>query len=202
MPDDIQTTLTLVNKAKAGENQALNLLLDRYMKRILGIVRLRLGSRLRQKMESMDIVQEVMIRAIKGFENFELQDEGAFLHWLSKLVQNQIRDLADYHSAEKRDFKQEKTSLRNSDSDRSILGQIPANSIFRPSVQLQLKEDILELEAALDQLPEKQKEIIIMRQYEGLTFKDIGLEINCSEDAARMQFARAINKLTDIMSET
>jgi RNA polymerase sigma-70 factor (ECF subfamily) len=201
MPQDIKTTLILVNKAKAGENHALNLLLDRYMQRILRIVRMRLGSQLRQKTESMDVVQEVMIRAIKGFENFEAKDEGAFLRWVSQLVQNQIRDLADYHSAEKRDFKIEVSSTKKNEADRSLLSQLPANSLYKPNIQLQLKEDVLELEAALDQLPEKQKEIIIMRQYEGITFKDIGLEMKCSEDAARMQFARAMDKLTDIMTK-
>ena len=148
----------------------------------------------------MDIVQEVMIRAIKGFENFELRDEKAFLHWISQLVQNQIRDLADYHHAEKRDVNKEIPSVKNSDSDRSVLSTLPAKSIYRPSFQFQLKQDVLELEAAMDQLTEQQKEVVVMRQYEGLSFKEIGEAVNCSEDAARMQFARALDKLTDIMT--
>ena len=47
MADDIKTTLNLIGRAKAGEDQALNLLLERYMSRILKIVRMRLGPKLR-----------------------------------------------------------------------------------------------------------------------------------------------------------
>lgn len=200
MADDIRVTLNLVTRAKAGEDQALNLLLERYLNRILRIVRMKLGPQLRTKMESMDVVQEVMMRAIRGFENFEQKNEAAFLHWISKLVQNEIRDLADYHGAAKRDFKQETDNKKDSSIDSSILSNIPANSEWRPSFQIKLKEDVLELEAAMDQLVEKQRDIVIMRQYEGLSFKEIGHELDCSEDAARMQFARAMDKLTDILS--
>lgn len=199
MPDDIKTTLHLVQRAKSGESAALNLLLDHYMERVLRIVRMRLGKHLRSKLESMDVVQEVMIRALRGFDNFEAKDEKAFVHWLGKLVQNQIRDLADYHGAGKRDHKLEVASLHNSDKERSVLSKIPAEGIIRPSIQIQLKQEILELEAALDQLNDTQREVVIMRQEE-MSFSEIGKELNLSEDAARMQFARAMNKLTDLMS--
>src|SRR3989338_152614 len=200
MADDIKTTLNLIGRAKAGEDQALNLLLERYMSRILKIVRMRLGPKLRTKMESMDIVQEVMIRAINGFEKFDAKNEAAFLHWISKLVQNESGDLDDYHGAAKRDFKQEADNKKNSSIDSSLLSNIPANSEYRPSFQLRLKEEVLELEAALDQLPEKQRDVIVMRQYEGMAFKEIGNEIGCNEDAARMQYARGIDKLTDLLT--
>lgn len=200
MADDIKTTLNLVIRAKAGEDQALNLLLERYLNRILRIVRMKLGPKLRTKMESMDVVQEVMMRAIRGFENFEPKNEAAFLHWISKLAQNEIRDLADYHGAAKRDFKQETDNKKDSSIDSSLLSNIPANSEWKPSFQIRLKEDVLELEAAMDQLAESQRDIVIMRQYEGLSFKEIGKELDCSEDAARMQFARAMDKLTDILT--
>lgn len=202
MADNVRETIHLVHRAKAGEDAALNLLLERYLQRILRIVRSRLGPKLRGKMESMDVVQEVMMRAIKGFENFELKDEAAFLHWISKLVQNQIRDVADYHHAEKRDMNREVQKKTSDEKDCSILSNLPADSIYKPSFQIRLKEDVLALEAALDQLPETQREVVIMRQYEGLSFKEIGAELGLSEDAARMQFARSMSKLTDLMSQT
>lgn len=200
MPQDIKTTVILINKAKGGDDAAFNLLLDRYLNRVLHIVRMRLGSNLRKRTESMDVVQGAMIRAIKTFESFEPKDEAAFIHWMSTLVQNEIRDLADYHFAQKRDLNKEIKKTNSSNDKRSVTDQIPANSIDRPSYKIQLKEDILELEKALDQLKEDQKEIVIMRQYEGMSFIDIGKELDCSADAARMKFARAIDKLTDLMT--
>jgi len=200
MQNDIKTTLALVMRAKAGEDQALNLLLHRYLDRILRIVRMKLGPKLRSKMESMDVVQEVMLRAIKGFEKFEPKNEAAFLHWMGKLVQNEIRDLADYHGAAKRNITKEIKTEKDASIGSSVLSNIPANSEWRPSFQFKLKEEVLELEAAMDHLMEKQREVIVMRQYEGFSFKEIGAEFDCSEDAARMQYARAMDKLTDLMT--
>lgn len=197
---DIRETLHLLGRAKAGEDKALNLLLDRYLNRILRIVRMKLGAKLRNKMESMDIVQEVTIRIMKGFDRFEPESEGAFLNWISTLVQNEIRDLADYHGAAKRNQDQEVREKINDSISGSVLNAIPASSEYRPSFQLKLKEEVLELEAALDQLPEKQRDVIVMRQYEEMSFKEIGKVLDCSEDAARMQFSRAMGKLTDILS--
>lgn len=202
MSDDIRTTIHLVNRAKSGEEGALNLLMERYLQRILRIVRARLGPKLRGKTESMDIVQEIMIRAIKAFDQFEPKDEAAFLHWMSKLVQNEIRDLADYHGAQKRDINQELHKKVESEKDRSILSNIPADSLYRPSFQLRLKEDVIALEAAMDELSDTQREVVVMRQYEGLSFKEIGDALNLTEDAARMQFARAMGKLTNLMTST
>lgn len=200
MSGDISETLNLVRQAKSGEPAALNLLLDRYLQRILRIVRLRLGPKLRGRLESMDIVQEVMLRALRGFEQFEARDEAAFLHWISRLVHNEIRDQADFHGAAKRDAAKEVASHNNSEENRSVLSQIPADSVYRPSFQLRLKDDVLRLEAAMDRLNETQRDVIVMRQYEGMSFREIGLEMNLSEDAARMQFSRALDKLTDLMS--
>lgn len=201
MENDIKKTINLVLQAKTGDENALNLLMQRYLQRILRIVRMRLGPKLREKMESMDVVQEVMVRAIKGFENFEPKDEAAFLHWIGKLVQNEIRDLADYHGAAKRNADLEIKKKENNENFGSVITNLPADSLYKPSVQFRLKDDVLKLEAALDQLPEKQKEVVIMRNFEGLTFGEIGTEMDCSEDAARMQFARAIDRLTDLMAE-
>ncbi|MBF0107543.1 MAG: sigma-70 family RNA polymerase sigma factor [Deltaproteobacteria bacterium] len=201
MTEDIKTTINLVNKAKAGEGKALDLLLERYMGRVLKIVRMRLGAHLRQKTESMDIVQEVMIRALNGFETFEPKDEAAFLHWISKLVSNEIRDLADYHQAQKRDLNKEHKKAKDQDPSRSVISNLPAKSMYRPSFQVQLKQEVLELETALDQLSEDQRDVVVMRQYEGMSFKDIAEMLNTTEDAARMKFARAIDKLTDLMSD-
>lgn len=199
--DELKNTLTLVKRAKEGEATALNLLLDRYVQRILRIVRMRLGPKLRGRMESMDVVQEVMIRAFKAFDQFEAKDESAFIHWISKLVQNEINDLADYTNASKRNPEKEIINKDQSSNKRSVLSNIPANSICNPSFQLQLKEDVLVLEAVMDQLPGKQKEVIIMRQYEGMSFKEIAEQLGCSEDAARMQFVRGMDKLTDLMQD-
>ncbi|MEW6618533.1 MAG: helix-turn-helix domain-containing protein [bacterium] len=59
-------TQDLIMKAKSGNREALNALLIRYQERILRIVRLRLNPKLRQWLQSVDILQEALISASRG----------------------------------------------------------------------------------------------------------------------------------------
>ena len=196
---EIHTTINLVNRAKAGDDSALNLLFTHYMDRILRMVRMRMGAKMRVRLDSMDVVQEVMERAIKAFDNFEVKHEAAFLHWIRKLVQNEIVNLAEFHNAGKRNPNQEAIKSDGNEKDCSVIGNLPAQSMWNPGRQLKLKEEVIELEAAMDELTEGQREVIIMKQYEGLTFKEMSEILKCEEDAARMKHVLAMDKLTDLM---
>jgi len=70
MSDPITRSLDLVLRAQQGDTDALNRLFERYYGRVQRIVRLRLGSRLREKVESGDILQETFIAAVRSLEDF------------------------------------------------------------------------------------------------------------------------------------
>ena len=99
--EDIRTTKVLVAEAQQGDRPALNELCDRYVSRVLVAVRARLGDGLRRKVESWDVVQEVMIDAIGNLNEFTFRTEGAFLNYLNRVVENRIRDEADRWAAQK-----------------------------------------------------------------------------------------------------
>ena len=150
----------------------------------------------------MDVVQDVMFRAIKAFDNFEVRNEATFLHWIRKIVQNEINNIADYQFADKRNPNKEMQPVLEEGQNKSIISNIPADSMWSPTGQLQLKDELASLETAMDQLDAEQKEIIIMREYEEFSFKEIGQFMSCTPDAARMKFARALDKLTDILNNS
>jgi len=58
-------------------------------------VRARLGARLRQHLESGDILNQTFAKAFQKFDHFEMRDEASLIHWLSKIAEGQIRDAAD-----------------------------------------------------------------------------------------------------------
>jgi len=86
-----QKTQELVALAKAGDESALSRLYRAYAERVRWMVRLRMGRQLRSKLESMDLVQEVLIRALSGLEDFTYKDEGDFVRWLSKIAENELK---------------------------------------------------------------------------------------------------------------
>lgn len=193
-------TIKLVVQAKGGDDRALALLIARYLPRIRMMVRLSLGSALRSRLESMDVVQEVMGRVLKSFDRFEIRDEAAFLHWVRTLVQNEIKNQAAFHGADKRDIAQEVAVTGILKNQRSVLDGLAAETMGTPSAVLSHKDDLEELALAMDRLSDEQREVIVMRQYEELSFKTIGDTLHCSEDAARMKFVRAMDRLTDEMT--
>ena len=85
-------TLHLVTLAKAGDKLAIEKLYEIYSERILRRVRPRMGSKLRSKMQSMDIVQDALFSSFRDMKNFVYKNEGDFLRWLSTIAENKIRD--------------------------------------------------------------------------------------------------------------
>jgi len=173
--------------------------MQRYYERILRIVRARIGQKLRARQDSMDIAQNAIIRVINGLEQFEVRSEGELINWISKLVENEIKDQAGFHGAEKRRISKEVPILPSSESKAGLESRLEDIWNKSPSQQLAIKDDLIKLESALDKLGEA-REVVILREYSGLSFKEMGQELNISEDAARMKYVRAMDKLTDIGS--
>lgn len=194
---NLRDTVELIDQAKAGSPEALNALFSRYASRALSIVRLRLGTKLRSRLESQDIVQESFLRAYRDFDNFEYRQEGAFIHWLSRLIENTIRDQRDYQFAAKRHPRHFVAETRNS-QEGEIDSDFPGLDLT-PSQELCRREDIRRLEAALDELSEEHREVILQRDCEGLSFIEIAQNLGRSPDAGRMLYARAKAKLVVLM---
>jgi RNA polymerase sigma-70 factor, ECF subfamily len=199
---DIQTKSLIVD-FKLGKEEALNHLFGKYHSRILRIVRFRLDPQLRSllRVQSMDIVQEVFLYALQHLKDFEPQSQGHFLHWLSKKVQHYIYDRLDYIKRKKRMATGGEISLdqeykpkgENSEFKLQIKDDGPTPSHF---AVIKEREELVD--TMLEQLEPEQREIIIKRDLEELTFKEIGEMINKSEEAARKQYCRAFKKLIDL----
>lgn len=197
---NVRESMVLLKDAQGGDPKALNALLTRYFERVLRIVRARLGGKLRGRHDSMDIAQGAMVRVLQGLGKFEPKSEGALIQWMSKLVENEIRDLADYHDAKKRRLSKEIPILPSTTSRVGLESRLQDLSQKSPSQQVALGEDLLSLEKAMDKLG-KEREPILLREYAGLTFKEIAQELHLSEDAARMRYVRAMDKLTDLVTK-
>jgi RNA polymerase sigma-70 factor (ECF subfamily) len=192
-------TRTLIRDGKEGDANALSTLFARYQERVLRIVRLRLSAPLRDRLrlQSMDILQETFLHAIRKLKDFEPTTEASFLHWLSRIVENVIRDQIDYSRAGKRDSAAERSldqsialqsghvHLRDLIPDE---GTSPTQAVVRKGIRSIVDNLLLELE-------EPERELIIQRKLEGLTFGEMAAELGKSEDAVRKLFNRSFQKL-------
>ena len=180
-------TTELLARARAGSADALNALYERCAGRLLAYVRLRLGRDLRSQMESQDILQAALLKSLKGLGNFRGEDTRAFLAWVTRIAEHEIRDRADYLHRQRRDAARE----------LPLDDEAPVPAITRSALsRIILDERARRLEAALDSLAADHRDVILMRKFEELSFVEIGARLGRSEDASRMLFARAMTALT------
>ena len=195
MAEDLTLTLDLVRHAKEGDAEALNRLFTRYYERVRRIVRLRLGSKLRSRVDSSDILQETFSAAVVAFDRFEVRDEGSFINWLSRIAEHQVLAAADRHGAQKRDPARE-IPLAASDGSGPI-GIDPTATGLTPGDEAAKAELILLIERRLSELPEAYREVILLRNYAGMSWDDVARETGRpSPDAARMMHAKAVVELS------
>jgi RNA polymerase sigma factor (sigma-70 family) len=201
LPESL-TTLVLIEQVQAGDRGALDVLLDRYLMRVLAAVRIRLGAKLRQKVESWDIVQQVMLNVMGEVKAGDFRTDGAFLNYLNRVVENRIRDEADRWGAQRRDMNRE-VSVENprSPGSTSPLDIVGAGASPTPSKVLILQEDLARLELAIDQLgneADEYRELIVAVKIEGRSYAEMAEEQGTTPDAIRMKVQRAQAALTRI----
>lgn len=202
-PPDPETvdSIYLVQKAQDGELTAYNKLFERYYNRVGAIVRARLGAKMRQDMESSDILQDAMVEAIRGFENFELRDKPGFIAWFAKIVENRIRTANKHAHALKRD-KDREVALDHVMSAMSsgILRLEPAATDPLPVEQLARREQEQILEVALGELDERHRQVILLRHHHDASWERVAEMMESpSADAARMLYARAKIELSKLV---
>jgi RNA polymerase sigma-70 factor (ECF subfamily) len=192
-------TRQLVTLAKDGDEEALNQLCHVYTDRVRWMVRFRLSRELRPKLESMDVAQDVLMRALRGLGDFTYTNEGDLVRWLSRITQNALRDNVDRLHAGKRDIRKEiPLRAHGQTTGGRRFGVAERLATTTPSVIMSRREDLSKLEKAIDALKPKYREVIILTKIEGLSYGEIGNRLNKSADAVRMLVSSALAELTTI----
>lgn len=171
-------TQLLWEKARQGDRWAYDQLFALHTERALMFVRARLGTALRAQVDSMDVLQDAYLAAHKDFEQFHYSDEGAFLRWLCRIIENRIRAGNDYFGA----LKRQAVALPQSD---------PAG----PSTLLDRSEHRAKVTTALDQLSEDHRQVLLLRYFEGMSAEEAGVLMDRSAGAIRNLTARALEEL-------
>lgn len=200
---ELSETINLLGQARAGDRGAADNLFLKIGPRLEAIVRLRLGYRLRTKMETLDVVQDAMLAALPHLEVKQFNSSGEFFHWLSALLENRIRDLADHFGAAKRNTGREQpleSPVVNGDTRLGPIASLATGDT--PSMIAAGREEVRRLEQAIDELPEDQREALILVRYTGMSLAEAGQEMNRSADAVRMLVSRAIVRLGSLLVST
>ena len=177
----------LVRDAVAGRPEAVDALYARVAPRILSYVRMRMGQPLRARMDSRDILQATLLKSFERFGEFQGSGKPALMAWLARIAEREILDRADYHQRARR------SPLREAPLSGEDLLEARVTSVLSRMIRDERAE---KLEAAMEGLSDAHREIILLRKFQELSFREIAARLDKSEDACRMLLARALSALT------
>jgi RNA polymerase sigma-70 factor (ECF subfamily) len=136
--------------------------LDRYRPLLrLHVRQLQLGRLFRARFDSSDVVQEALVRAVKGLDEVRGRDEPQLVRWLQTIVHNVFTDFLREHTAGKRDPRLEQTLRDAIGGDDTPLGAYLAASQLGPSTLMARQEELVRLAIAVNQLPDAERDAVI-----------------------------------------
>lgn len=175
---NVQTSdALLVKNYIAGDENSLSILINRHQSKIYGFI----YSKLSDRDIADDIFQDTFIKVIKTLKSNSYNEEGKFLPWVMRISHNLI---IDYYR------KNKKMPMFRETEDFSIFSIMSDNvpNIESQLITTQVESDLRKL---IEELPEDQKEVLVMRMYQDLSFKEIseltGVSINTA--LGRMRYA-------------
>ncbi len=184
-----EQTRMLLSRWHRGETDALDGLLARDLDWIQRHVRRRLGWKLRQKAETNDIIQEAVLEFLRYGPRFVISNRAHFRALLSQIVENVLRHQNRWFTRRRRDMGREEVMPEESVID------LDGRGADRPSMVAQQNEQEAWLRLGLELLDPEDQKVIVLRNWDELSFADIGQKLEIGEDAARMRYNRALPKL-------
>jgi RNA polymerase sigma-70 factor (ECF subfamily) len=192
-PSESRETERLLERAAGGEREAFDKLFEMHRKSLKRLVSLRMDRRLNARLDPSDIVQDTQMVAFRRFQDFLQRRPMPFRLWLRKTAQQQVCDARRTHiERHRRSLLREEAGL--SRSSRLIArGLLSANP--SPLEKLARRELERRVAGAVAELSEADRETVIMRNVEGLTFEEIALVLDLQSAAVRQRYGRALIKL-------
>lgn len=186
------STFVLLEKAKAGDAEALSKAFEKCRRRLAVLVHYKLSPRSRDLSEVEDIVQDVCLRAFRDLDGFTYRSQGSFMRWLSAIADHVIIDRVRYAARERRAG--EEVRFR---SESNPHGPEPAVTVT-PSRLFSQKEAVERLLSLLDELPEDYRQVILMAKVEGLTTAEMAEILEKSRETVALLVYRAVKRFSAI----
>ena len=182
---DAESSVELLRRVRAGEQDALEILLRRYVPALRRWARGRLPRWARDLAETEDLVQDAILKSLNHLDTFEQRHDGALQAYLRQAVMNRIRD--ECRRVGRRPLA---TDLDEETPDAAM-------SPLESAIGSQAVE---KYEAALQTLRDEERQAVVARIEMGYSFAEVAVMLDKpSPDAARVAVSRALVKLAETM---
>jgi RNA polymerase sigma-70 factor, ECF subfamily len=195
-PADSAHTSDLLEQVGRGDPHALGLLLARHRPALESFVACHLDPRLRARLDPSDVVQETQMEAIKRMDDFLSRRPMPFALWLRKTAYERLLNLRRDHRRGRRSVEREVAWPERS----SLLLARPFLHSSSPSRQAEARELAQRVRRAVAELPEADREVLLMRHAEELSYEEIACLLDVEPAAARKRYGRALIRLQKVLS--
>lgn len=168
----------LLNEYLSGNRNAISKLIESHRKRVYDYINMMV----KDGDVAEDICQETFIKVVRFIDNGRYTDNGKFLSWVLRIAHNQVIDY----------FRQNKQAAKVTEADAGfdLLGTLKfsSDSVEDRMVSAQIAGDVRKL---IDHLPDEQREVVRMRYFNDMSFRDIAEQTGVSINTAlgRMRYA-------------
>jgi RNA polymerase sigma-70 factor (ECF subfamily) len=195
---DADQTRSLLDRAKAGDDAAVDDLIAGHREPLRRAVELRLDPALARRVDASDIVQDVMLEANRRLRDYLQNPVMPFHLWLRHLAKDRLIDAHRFHrKAQRRSLDREQAVQPPAWAEASsvqLIAQLldqektPATAAVQQELERRLRDAVSELDDA-------DREVILMRHFEGLGNQEVAAALDLTEAAASMRYLRALRRL-------
>jgi len=203
MDNNSAESVDLIERARAGDREALNALFARHRDRLRRMVEVRLDARLQARIDASDVVQEAYVEVVGRLEEYLRDPKLPLFLWLRLVVGERLLKLHRHHLG---------TQMRDAGREVSLYrGALPAASSAALAAQLLGKhtsptqaavraERMMRLQEALNSLDAMDREVLSLRHFEEMTLAETALSLGIEESAAAKRYIRALKRLKTILA--
>ncbi|MFN5757406.1 MAG: sigma-70 family RNA polymerase sigma factor [Planctomycetia bacterium] len=196
-PDDAQHTQVLLDRVRRGDGDAVNGLLERHRDAIKRMIDRRMDRVVQRRVDASDIVQDVMIEANRRLGDYLANPTMPFQLWLRHMARDRLIDAHRRHRVASTRSVDREVALPQAGPEASqadMLGQF-ADRELTPAAAATWRELERRFAAAVEQLEEADRQIVLLRHFEHLSTAEAAEALGLSKAAAGMRYLRAMRRL-------
>ena len=181
--------------------QRLLVLIEEKRPQLLAYINRQLGSRLKQKVEPDDILQETTIDAVRRSAEFDQLQRDSF-GWLCQIAEHRLIDAhRRFFQSQKRAGDREVSIDAERDDAGGRFADLLAASMTTPSQAFSRNQKEFQLQIALQELPEETREVLRLRYVDGLQTKEIAERLGKTDGAIRVLLTRSVQRLQEKLTD-
>ena len=204
MANQSSDTCDLIERARAGDQEARNEIFARHRDRLHRMVELRLDARLQSRIDASDVIQDAYLEVAERLDEYLRHPTLPIFLWLRLVVSERLITLPRHHLGTKMRDASREVSLYRDAMPAACSAALAAQLLGKqtsPTQAVVRAERILRVQEALNNLDPIDREVLSLRHFEQLSRSETAQVIGITEAAAAKRYIRALKRIKEILAD-